>query len=266
MPRCRLQGARSNSGPPPGKIVKHLVGLDVAAVGQTDQILHLVGVEIADAPMPDLAGLFQRLESRDRLSQRDAARPMQQIEIDAVGAQALQAVLAGALHAGARGVGGQHLRDQESLVAAPGNGLRHHFLGAAAGIHFSGIDQRDAKIEAELQGVDFTGTAAGILAHLPRALPENRYGFAGGQRGGSDDRWHGGLPLEPDRSTGRARNPEEFSLAPPWRKAYFTGWAASQSCICLISASCALMTASASLRISGSLPLASSTLAMSMAP
>lgn len=111
---------------------------------------------------------------------------MQEIEIDPVGGEAFQAALAGALHAGARGIGGQHLGDQEGLVAAPGNSLRHHLLGAAAGIHFGGVDQRDAKVQAELQSLHLIGTATGILAHFPGALAEHGDGFAGGQSGGSD--------------------------------------------------------------------------------
>ena len=129
--------------------------------------------------MADLAGHLQGIEGLDCFRQRHAARPMQQIEIDAVGGEPFQAVLAGPFHAGPRSIGRQHLGNQKGLVAAPGDGFRHHLLGAAAGIHLRRIDERDAEVQPEPQRRDLVGAAPAVLTHLPGALTQHRNGFAG---------------------------------------------------------------------------------------
>jgi hypothetical protein len=57
-----------------------------------------------DAPAADLAGLAQALEGLDRLFQRVLAAPVQQVEVQVIAAQALQAALAGRRNARAAGV------------------------------------------------------------------------------------------------------------------------------------------------------------------
>jgi hypothetical protein len=66
------------------------------------------------------------------------------------------------------------LADQEDLVAAAGDGLADHFLGAALAIHLGGIDQRHAEVEPEPQRRHHVGVAAARLAHAPGAEPEDR--------------------------------------------------------------------------------------------
>ena len=81
------------------------------------QLRHLVGVEVADAPVADLAVAAQPLERRHGLRQRVRAAPVQQVEVEPVGAEPPQAALAGGDRALGRRVVRVDLADQEDLVA-----------------------------------------------------------------------------------------------------------------------------------------------------
>ncbi len=78
------------------EVVQHLVG-----EAARRQRLHLVHVEIRHAPAPDLARLAQPLERLRRLLDRRAARPVQQIQVDALDPEPPQAARARRRHAGA---------------------------------------------------------------------------------------------------------------------------------------------------------------------
>src|SRR5439155_27100801 len=75
--------------------VVDLVGGATRATRYRTQFLHVVGVEISDAPMSDAALALQRLERVDRVGERVGAAPVQQIEVDVIELEALQASLAG---------------------------------------------------------------------------------------------------------------------------------------------------------------------------
>ena len=134
--------------------------------------------------MADLACGAQVLERAHRFGERHPAPPVQQVKIDAVGAQPPEASLAGLRHAGARGVGRQHLAHQEHLIAPPGDRIGHDLLGAAIAIHLGRIDQRHAKVEPQLQRICLLDPAARVLAHAPCSLSENRQRFPARQRRG----------------------------------------------------------------------------------
>src|SRR4051812_44220200 len=70
------------------EVVEHLVARDALADG--GELLEVRDVEVADAPREDLAFFQQLLEGGNRVRERIAAAPVQQVAIDAVGAQALQ--------------------------------------------------------------------------------------------------------------------------------------------------------------------------------
>ncbi|MDT4852182.1 hypothetical protein FQZ97_864050 [compost metagenome] len=103
------------------------------------------------------------------------AAPMQQIKVEVVGAQALEAALAGQSGARAAGVPGIDLADQEHLLPKPGDGLAHYLLGAAFGVHLGGVDQFQAQFQALAQGRDFALALAAALAHVPGALANGRH-------------------------------------------------------------------------------------------
>ena len=64
------------------------------------------------------------------------------------------------------------LGDQKHLLAPPLDRLAHHLLRPAIGIHLGGVDQCQAKIQAQPQGADFGRTVGIALAHIPTALAD----------------------------------------------------------------------------------------------
>ncbi len=83
-------------GTTPGQVVEDLVGLAPFAAAR-DKFLHVFGVEVADAPAQDLAGRDQSLHCLDRFGQRHAPTPMQQVQVEPVGPEPVQARFAGVL-------------------------------------------------------------------------------------------------------------------------------------------------------------------------
>src|SRR4029077_17215343 len=118
---------------------------------------------------------------------------MQEIKIDMIGLEALQAALAGVDHALLRGVVGQYLADDEEALAGAGGGARDDLLGGAVAVHLGGVDEGHAEFDAELQGGLLVGGAAALLAHMPSAQAKGRYALAIGEghagRGGVGHRW-----------------------------------------------------------------------------
>jgi hypothetical protein len=112
------------------------------------------------------------LESLQRLGQRDAAAPVQQVEIDAIRTQPLQAAFAGQHCAAARGVLREHFAHQEYFVAPAADGFGDQFLRGAVTIHLGGIDQRHAEVETRAQRLDFVGAPLAVFPQFPRALAQ----------------------------------------------------------------------------------------------
>ena len=109
------------------EMIEHLVAGDLALADDVERLVEIVGVEIADAPGQDLAGLLQLLEGGEGVLQRIAAAPVQQVAVEAVGLQPRQRALAGLDRAGAGRVARQHLRYEKNLVAPPGDRLGDNF-------------------------------------------------------------------------------------------------------------------------------------------
>lgn len=100
---------------------------------------------------------------------------MEQIEVDPVGTQAPQALVARGRHAEARRVDWQDLADDEDLVTPPANGLAYHLFRATVAIHLGGVDERHAEIQTQSERGHLVGATDRLLAHAPRPLAENRY-------------------------------------------------------------------------------------------
>ena len=100
--------------------------------------------------MPDRAAVAQRRERFERLLERHRAAPVQQVQIEIVGPQALQAVLARRDRAAARRVLGQHLADEIDLLAPPRDDLRDELFGAAVAVHLGRVDKVQTKVEADV--------------------------------------------------------------------------------------------------------------------
>ena len=102
--------------------------------------------------------------------ERVRAGPVQEVAVQPVGAQARERALAGRDGTGARGVAGEHLGDEEDLVAPPGDRLADHGLRVA--VHLGGVDVGHAEIEAAVQRIDRGGPVR--IVEVPSSLADHR--------------------------------------------------------------------------------------------
>ena len=130
------------------------------------------------APEDEEAALAQGRERLERLGERDGAAPVQQVQVEIIRLQALQAVFAGRDRVAAARVRRQHLADDIDLIAPAGDGLRNELLGAAVAVHLGGVDEVGAEVEARAQRLLLGRALVLVLADLPRALAEPRDGRA----------------------------------------------------------------------------------------
>ena len=72
-------------------MVEHLVHLAVPALRDRPELLHIIDVEVGDAPGPDQALGAQLLEAAHRLLQRVVAPPVVEIEVEVLLPHALEA-------------------------------------------------------------------------------------------------------------------------------------------------------------------------------
>ena len=115
-----------------------------------------------------IALAHQDVERRNRLLQRVTPRPMKQVAIEPIGAQARQRLFAGGQSAVFRGIAGQHLGNQKNLVAPALDGLADDSLRRSRPVHFRGVDVRQAEIESASQRRD--GAGGGRSLHFPCTL------------------------------------------------------------------------------------------------
>lgn len=156
-------------------MVEHLVGCTVLAIRRPPQRLHILGVQIRDAPAADLALGHQLLHRLNRLLQRDIPAPVQEIHVQIVGLQPAQAVFTGAVHRRFAGMPGIDFGDQHYPVAQTADRLAHHFLRPAVGVHFRRIDHRQSMVDARPQCSHFLLTLRRMFAHIPGAQPDGRH-------------------------------------------------------------------------------------------
>ena len=117
------------------------------------------------------------MERLEGLLEPRTAAPVQQVEVDALDAQALEAALAGGDRAGARGIVRIDLADDEGLVAPAGDRLADDLLGAAVAVHLGGVDHRDSRDRGRTSGRRVRRRAAGALSPM-RQVPRPRTGMA----------------------------------------------------------------------------------------
>src|SRR5262245_20022836 len=161
------------------EIVKHLVSAGFVAPIKIDELFHIGDIEVADAPVANLACAHELLERFESLLQGNSPAPMQQVKVDLVDAKPHQAAVAGFDGSAQRRMMGEDLADQENLVAASIDRVSDEIFGGAVGVHFGGIDQSHAEFDAEAQRGDLFDPPARVLGHVPRALSEHGNGFAG---------------------------------------------------------------------------------------
>src|SRR5262245_24467169 len=133
------------------QIVQYLVRLNAGTVREFPGLDHVRRIEVAHPEGADLAGLLELREGSQRLGKRDRPAPMQQIKVDGLHAKTAEAALAGGDGAFPRGIVRIHFADQKYYLPPALNGGPDEFFGAAFSIHFGGIDQGHADIDAALQ-------------------------------------------------------------------------------------------------------------------
>jgi hypothetical protein len=97
---------------------------------------------------------------------------VQQVHIEIVRLEALQAALARRDRAAARGVLGQHLADEINLLATACDDVGDELFGAAVAVHLGRVDQYGTQIDAGVQRQELLGALAPVIADLPRALTQ----------------------------------------------------------------------------------------------
>jgi hypothetical protein len=102
---------------------------------------------------------------------------VEQVEVEPIGAQAAEALLARSHGAGAAGVLRQHLRGEVDLVAPALDRLGHHLFDPPAAVHLGGVDVRHAQVETAPQRGHARGPV--VALHLPGSLPDHRHPGAG---------------------------------------------------------------------------------------
>src|ERR1051325_4101353 len=153
------------------QVIEDLVAGDPVLSGDRDRPLQLVDVEVADAPGADLPVRDQVLERLDRAPERMLGRPVEEVDVEVVRAKPSEARLAGSHDAGVRGVPGQHLRDQEDLVAPAGDRLGNDLLDPSRALHLGRVDVRHAGLETGAEGGHGTGPV--VALEIPRPLTDD---------------------------------------------------------------------------------------------
>ncbi len=129
--------------------VGDLIGRAAVAARHAEEFFHFADPEIGHAPGANFSLCLQAFKCRDDVGDTDGLlRPVQEVKIEMVGAEPLEARLAGARDAIARHMVRPHLRNQEDLIALAGNRAADEFLGA---VHFRRIDKRHSGGDARAQ-------------------------------------------------------------------------------------------------------------------
>ncbi len=140
-------GQQRKLRPASGQIVKYLIGGAVPAVRNSEKLFHVVRVEIGDAPVADLAVPLQSFESRHGFFEWVLSAPVQQIEIDVVGAEPGEAALAGVSSAGGTGIPRIDLAYQKHVFAMIDDSPADYLFRSAVRVHFRSVNQRHAKVD-----------------------------------------------------------------------------------------------------------------------
>src|ERR1700704_4898832 len=166
----------------PCQVIEDLVSRNVRAADEPSKLDHVYHVEIADAPIANFACTDQRGKGVERFLEWYIAAPVQQIEIEAVCSKPPQTVLARVHCPRPCRIVGENLADKEQLVAASGDGFANERLGSAVSVHFCGVDQRHAEIEADAERRNFVLSMSRVFGHAPCPLAKRGYRLARGQR------------------------------------------------------------------------------------
>src|SRR5437764_6182120 len=157
------------------EVVKDLISRAAIAAWNTEQVFHVTDLKVGHAPSANLARRAQAFERCYNAGEVGVSTgPVQQIEIEMIGAETGEARLASPRDAVSRDVIGPHFGDQEYAVALTGNHAADQFLGAAVAVQLRRIDQRHPKRNARAQHFFLNGFRMFPLRETCRALTERR--------------------------------------------------------------------------------------------
>ena len=142
------------------EVIEHLVRREFVMAERGLRRPQSGDIEIAHAGEADAAFVDEVFHGAHGLADGVIALPVEEIEIQAIGAEALKGALARAQGAFVARIGGQDFACQEYLVAPAGDGLAGDLFGTSVAIHLGGIDVGETEIDARAQGVD--GAALGV--------------------------------------------------------------------------------------------------------
>ena len=158
---------------PAREVVEDLIGRHRVAARQGDELDQVGRVEVADAPVADQPGALQLAERPDVVRQRHRAAPVQEVEVEVVRVQPLQARHAGGERPVERRVLGEDLADEEDVVAAPGDRPADEPFAGAGAVHLGGVDEGHAQVEAGPQRSDLDVGRMAAVAEMPRTHAED---------------------------------------------------------------------------------------------
>src|ERR1039458_4873371 len=156
-------------------VVEHLV--DRAGVPSThmEQFLHVIHVEVRDAPGPNLALLQQAVEGRNCIPKGKPSRPVKKVEVDRFHPETFQARLA-RLHCSLqRSVRWKNLAHQMHAFAQPVYRFSYQDLRAPAAVHLGIIDHRHPQLNSTPERSDLRCARGSGIANVPGPLSKLRY-------------------------------------------------------------------------------------------
>ena len=140
MPSWRHSGSRSHSMPRQSQVVENLVRRRNGARPATRAAPSMSARSKLDTPHARmLSARAQRLETGHGLGERDVAAPVQQIQIETIGAEALQAALAGGSDAAAGSRGADRPCSPEIPRRAGPRSPRRRLLSAPPSAYISAV-------------------------------------------------------------------------------------------------------------------------------
>src|SRR5579883_454927 len=169
---CTAPGQQIIFNPASREVVENLVGGDSGTTRKGQQFLQIRDGEIAHAPQADFPRVDECCEAVERFLQRDRPTPVEEVEVELICPEAVQAALTSGDCSAPGRVLWQDLAHQERLVASSGKRLTDEFFRGTIRVHLSSIDHGHPEVETEAQRRDFLLAAPCVFGHAPRPLPE----------------------------------------------------------------------------------------------
>ena len=169
---CDAQRQEVRLDAAPGQVVEHLFACTLSPSGSFSSSSRSARSKLL-TPQERIFPASRSSSNAASVSSSGMPPPVQQVEVEAVGAQPAQARLQAAIVARRVACDGSTLLTRKTHPAVRRR-LADEFLGRAVAVHLGGIDQRHPQLDPELQRLDLVlGTRMVPLRQVPGALPED---------------------------------------------------------------------------------------------